>query len=273
LQQLLTFREDSKVFVEVLLPFLRRRLSSQGNCRARIAGDRSVHQVERVECVPKKIARAWFIMFPKQIRGGGQNKGTVFRQFKSRRSAGDLIYQHVRLALDLLLGVRTHVVRVGFAAMLRAKIDATDELAHDESSPPEPGATEEGGEDWQRGLPPQQQETLAAQRLWQLADAYRAQIATQQSQALREFTANAEEVLGRVGDLLLVDEPDDTLMLRADGRFETSLDLSDMPNGTALSDEPLSDSTRPRDCGWTFGTAPLSNTLIAPPGSVLASCW
>ena len=112
-----------------------------------------------------------------------------------------------------------------------------DELAHDESVPPEATVAEEGGEDWQRGLPPQQQETLAAQRLWQLADAYRSQIATQQSQALREFTANAEEVLGRVGDLLLVDEADDTLMLRADGRFETSLDLSDLPAGSAQSGE------------------------------------
>ena len=115
---------------------------------------------------------------------------------------------------------------------------AADELAHDESAPPESSGPEEGSEDWQRGLPPQQQETLAAQRLWQLADAYRSQIATEQSQALREFTANAEEVLGRVGDLLLVDEPDDTLMLRADGRFETSLDLSDLPAGTAQGGEP-----------------------------------
>ena len=112
-----------------------------------------------------------------------------------------------------------------------------DELAHDESTPPESGA-EEGSEDWQRGLPPQQQETLAAQRLWQLADAYRSQIATQQSQALREFTSNAEEVLARVGDLLLVDEPDDTLMLRADGRFETSLDLTDLPAGSTHGGEP-----------------------------------
>jgi hypothetical protein len=112
-----------------------------------------------------------------------------------------------------------------------------DELVRDESAPSESGGPEEGGEDWQRGLPPQQQETLAAQRLWQLADAYRSQIATQQSQALREFTANAEEVLTRVGDLLLVDEPDDTLMLRADGRFETSLDLSDLPAGSAHDGE------------------------------------
>jgi hypothetical protein len=113
-----------------------------------------------------------------------------------------------------------------------------DELQRDEAPAPEAEPAEEGGEDWQRGLPPQQQETLAAQRLWQLADAYRSQIATQQSQALREFTSNAEEVLSRVGDLLLVDEPDDTLMLRADGRFETSLDLSDLPAGSAQGGDP-----------------------------------
>jgi hypothetical protein len=108
-----------------------------------------------------------------------------------------------------------------------------DELERDDLVAPDAVEAEEGGEDWQRGLPAQQQETLAAQRLWQLADAYRSQIATQQSQALREFTSNAEEVLSRVGDLLLVDEPDDTLMLRADGRFETSLDLTDLPAGAA----------------------------------------
>jgi hypothetical protein len=113
-----------------------------------------------------------------------------------------------------------------------------DELERDEAARPESGGQEERGEDWQRGLPAQQQETLAAQRLWQLADAYRSQIATQQSQALREFSANAEEVLARVGDLLLVDEADDTLMLRADGRFETSLDLSDLPAGSAQGGEP-----------------------------------
>ncbi len=113
-----------------------------------------------------------------------------------------------------------------------------DALAHDESPSSESTPSEESGEDWQRGLPPQQQETLAAQRLWQLADAYRSQIATQQRQAVREFTANAEEVLGRVGDLLLVDEADDTLMLRADGRFETSLDLSDLSAGSPQGGEP-----------------------------------
>ena len=93
-------------------------------------------------------------------------------------------------------------------------------------------------EDWQAGLPTTQQETIAAQRLWQLADAYRTQIGDQQKQVLREFAANAEEVLARTGDLVLLDEESDTLLLRSDGRFETSLDLSDMPNGTALNDEP-----------------------------------
>jgi hypothetical protein len=109
-----------------------------------------------------------------------------------------------------------------------------DELSADERSD-EGEIEDEAGEDWQRGLPAQQQETIAAQRLWQLADAYRAQIATQQSQALREFTANAEEVLARTGDLVLVDEPDDTLVLRSDARFETSLDLADLPAGSAHS--------------------------------------
>ena len=84
-------------------------------------------------------------------------------------------------------------------------------------------------DDWQAELPPPQQETLAAQRLWQLADAYRAQLSTAQAQHLREFASNAEEVLRRTGDLVLLDEPEDILVLRADGRFETSLDLSDRP--------------------------------------------
>jgi len=57
---------------------------------------------------------------------------------------------------------------------------------------------------WQAGLSTTQQETIAAQRLWQLADAYRTQIGDQQKQVLREFAANAEEVLARTGDLLLL---------------------------------------------------------------------
>jgi hypothetical protein len=91
--------------------------------------------------------------------------------------------------------------------------------------------------DWQAELPPTQQETIAAQRLWQLADAYRGQIGAQQRQLLREFTANAEEVLKRTGELTLIDEPDDGLVLRADGRFETSLDLSDLPVGSVAAEE------------------------------------
>lgn len=113
-----------------------------------------------------------------------------------------------------------------------------DELEADERVEGDEEGGEEESEDWQRGLPQQQQETIAAQRLWQLADAYRSQIATQQSQALREFSANAEEVLARTGDLVLVDEPDDTLVLRSDARFETSLDLTDLPAGSAHSIEP-----------------------------------
>ena len=112
---------------------------------------------------------------------------------------------------------------------------AADELASQEEVVEQ---AEPHDEDWQAGLPSTQQETIAAQRLWQLADAYRTQIGDQQKQVLREFAANAEEVLKRTGDLVLLDEESDTLLLRSDGRFETSLDLSDMPQGTALSDEP-----------------------------------
>ena len=92
--------------------------------------------------------------------------------------------------------------------------------------------------DWQAELPENQQETLAAQRLWQLADAYRSQISDSERQTLREFTANAEEVLARTGDLQLLDEPEDVLVLRGDGRYETSLDLADLPDGAALNVEP-----------------------------------
>ena len=107
-----------------------------------------------------------------------------------------------------------------------------DELASRET--PEEGSEE----DWQAVLPTAQQETLAAQRLWQLADAYRSQIGEQQKQALREFAANAEEVLARTGDLTLLEEETDILVLRSDGRFETSLDLSDMPAGTVVAEDP-----------------------------------
>ncbi|MGH2445502.1 MAG: hypothetical protein ACRDLA_09305 [Thermoleophilaceae bacterium] len=103
-----------------------------------------------------------------------------------------------------------------------AHLVSADELAREEE-------VVEVEEDWQTELPSPQQETIAAQRLWQLADAYRSQIGSQQAQILREFASNAEEVLRRTGDLTLLDEPEDTLILRADGRFETSLDLSDQP--------------------------------------------
>ena len=113
-----------------------------------------------------------------------------------------------------------------------AHLVAADELAREEE------LVEVTEEDWQSGLPPTQQETLAAQRLWQLADAYRGQLATTQAQQLREFSANAEEVLRRTGDLVLLDEPDDVLVLRPDGRFETSLDLSDRPREVLPDVEP-----------------------------------
>ena len=60
---------------------------------------------------------------------------------------------------------------------------------------------------------------------------------TAQAQHLREFTSNAEEVLRRTGDLALLEEPEDVLVLRADGRFETSLDLSDHPEEVVTSVE------------------------------------
>jgi hypothetical protein len=113
-----------------------------------------------------------------------------------------------------------------------AHLVAADELEREEE------LVEPRDDDWQSGLPPSQQETLAAQRLWQLADAYRGQLATAQGQLLREFVANAEEVLARTGDLALLEEPEDVLVLRADGRFETSLDLTDRPSDVAGEVEP-----------------------------------
>lgn len=110
------------------------------------------------------------------------------------------------------------------------ELEREDALLDDDAPPP-------AEEDWQRGLPAAQRETLAVQRLWQLADAYRAQAQTQQKQVLREFVANAEEVLGITGDLALLEEEDDVLVLRADGRFETSLDLTDLPHGALANVE------------------------------------
>jgi hypothetical protein len=107
-----------------------------------------------------------------------------------------------------------------------------DELAEAEKPP------EEGDADWQADLPAEQRETLAAQRLWQLADTYRAQLSEQQRQLLREFVSNAEDALRRTGDLVLLDDGDDILVVRADGHFETSLDLTDLPAGAALAIDP-----------------------------------
>ena len=125
-----------------------------------------------------------------------------------------------------------------FGWFLRAARDPVNHLVPADELAAEEAVTEAGEEDWQSGLPPTQQQTLAAQRLWQLADAFRGQIGDQQKQVLREFAANAEDVLARTGDLLLLDETDDALLLRSDGRFETSLDLSDLPAGSALNLEP-----------------------------------
>ena len=124
-----------------------------------------------------------------------------------------------------------------FAWLLEAARDAPGHLVAADELAREEELVEVSDEDWQAGLPPSQQETLAAQRLWQLADAYRAQLATAQGQLLREFSANAEEVLRRTGDLALLEEHDEILVLRADGRFETSLDLSDRPEDVVTTVE------------------------------------
>jgi hypothetical protein len=125
-----------------------------------------------------------------------------------------------------------------FAWLIESAKDAPGHLVAADELEREEELVEGGEEDWQAGLPPTQQETLAAQRLWQLADAYRAQLAASQAQQLREFSANAEEVLRRTGELVLLDEPDDILVLRPDGRFETSLDLSDRPREALPDVEP-----------------------------------
>ena len=124
-----------------------------------------------------------------------------------------------------------------FGWFLQAARDPANHLLPADELAAEEAPVEADEEDWQAGLPPTQQETLAAQRLWQLADAFRGQIGEQQKQVLREFAANAEDVLAKTGDLLLLDETEDTLLLRSDGRFETSLDLSDLPAGSALNVE------------------------------------
>jgi hypothetical protein len=98
-----------------------------------------------------------------------------------------------------------------------------DELAQEEA----PVTGDE--DDWQNDLPADQRETLAAQRLWQLADAYRSQLQEQQATLLREFVGNGEDALRQTGDLVLLDESDDTLVLRSDGRFETTINLADVP--------------------------------------------
>ncbi|MDQ3880067.1 MAG: hypothetical protein M3295_03170 [Chloroflexota bacterium] len=108
---------------------------------------------------------------------------------------------------------------------------AAEEALVDDEAPEEAEAEADAAPDWQAALPERQQEVLSAQRLWQLADTYRQQMQAQEKQTLWEFSANAEEVLGRTGHLQLLDEDDDVLILRHDGRFETSLDLSDVGRG------------------------------------------
>lgn len=125
-----------------------------------------------------------------------------------------------------------------FAWFMEAARDPVNHLLPADELAAQEEVAEVGEEDWQAGLPPTQQQTLAAQRLWQLADAYRSQIGDQQKQILREFASNAEEVLSKTGDLVLLEEIEDVLILRADGRFETSLDLADLPTGAALTVDP-----------------------------------
>lgn len=125
-----------------------------------------------------------------------------------------------------------------FAWLLEAARNPVDHLLEADKLAAEEQVVEEASDDWQAELPHSQQETLAAQRLWQLADAFRGQISAQQKQVLWEFAANAEEVLHRTGDLALLEEPDDVLVLRADGRFETGLDLTDLPEAARLELEP-----------------------------------
>jgi hypothetical protein len=115
-----------------------------------------------------------------------------------------------------------------------AHLVPADQLAAEEELI-DAGAAPADEEDWEGRLPEQQRATLAAQRLWQLADTYRQQMQAQEKQTLWEFASNAEEVLSRTGDLELLEE-DDVLILRTDGRFETNLDLSD--GAGALDVEP-----------------------------------
>ncbi len=121
-----------------------------------------------------------------------------------------------------------------FAWFMEAARDPVSHLLPADELAAEEEVAEAGDDDWQAELPHTQQETIAAQRLWQLADAYRNQIGDQQRQILREFASNAEEVLAKTGDLVLLDEVEDVLVLRADGKFETSLDLADLPSGSAV---------------------------------------
>ncbi|HEV7199466.1 MAG TPA: hypothetical protein VGO32_01535, partial [Candidatus Limnocylindria bacterium] len=59
----------------------------------------------------------------------------------------------------------------------------------------------------------------------------------QQAALLREFVGNAEDALRLTGDLVLLDESDDQLVMRGDGWFETTLNLADMAPRSAA--EPM----------------------------------
>jgi hypothetical protein len=115
------------------------------------------------------------------------------------------------------------------AWLIEASRNPVDHLAPADKLSDEESAPAESDDNWQNELPAEQQETIAAQRLWQLADAYRSQLQEQQASLLREFVGNAEDALRRTGDIVLLDESDDMLVLRGDGRFETTLNLADLP--------------------------------------------
>jgi hypothetical protein len=127
------------------------------------------------------------------------------------------------------------------AWLIEASRNPLDHLAPADELAAEEAPATDAGDDWQNDLPADQRETLAAQRLWQLADAYRSQLQEQQAALLREFVGNGEDALRQTGDLVLLDESDDTLVLRSDGRFETTINLADLPSRGAESLAPHRD--------------------------------
>ena len=77
-----------------------------------------------------------------------------------------------------------------FGWFLQAARDPGNHLVPADELAAEEEVAEPGDEDWQAGLSTAQQETIAAQRLWQLADAYRTQIGDQQKQVDSLYASN-----------------------------------------------------------------------------------